>query len=387
MKMPPVLTLASLAALVLAGSAAADDSDNFVIRLGQDTTAVEHVTRTASKIVISSVGRSPRVVLRHYAFDLEKGQITHLSGVVTAPGSSTPLQTVEASMGADSVRLQARGASGPPQTFATPSKPGMLLVSGASPWACYETAIMRFVAGRKDSLSLPLCLLGAPAPYTLTLVKIGRDSVAFSNDHGDAYRARVDAGGHLVGVLPVAGTQKFSLERVAKLDLDGLAASFSAREKEGAGLGVLSPRDTVRVANAGGASLWVDYGRPGKRGREIFGNVVPYGAVWRTGANAATQFRTDKTLDFGGVVVPAGFYTLWTIPSRDGWKLVVNSETGQWGTEHEAEKDLYTIDMKLSSLPEPVERFTITIEPGAQGGVLNLDWDTTRASAAFTVKP
>jgi hypothetical protein len=119
----------------------------------------------------------------------------------------------------------------------------------------------------------------------------------------------------------------------------------------------------------------------------VFGTVVPFGEVWRTGANAATQFRTSKALDFGGTVVPAGFYTLWTIPSPNGWKLVINSETGQWGTAHKAEKDLMSIDMKTSALPQVVERFTISIEPGAQGGVLDMDWDTTRASAAFTVKP
>jgi hypothetical protein len=142
------------------------------------------------------------------------------------------------------------------------------------------------------------------------------------------------------------------------------------------------------VDNAGGAALMVDYSRPAKRGRTVFGGIlVPYGEVWRTGANAATQFRTDKALDFGGTVVPAGFYTLWSMVTATGWKLIVNGETGQWGTAHKAEKDLYTIDMKTSSLSQSVERFTISIEPNATGGVLNLDWDTTRASVAFTVQP
>jgi hypothetical protein len=149
---------------------------------------------------------------------------------------------------------------------------------------------------------------------------------------------------------------------------------------------MLSPRDSV-VTTVAGAALWIDYGRPAKRGRVIFGTVVPFGEVWRTGANAATQFRTDKALDFAGTVVPAGFYTLWTVPSPNGWKLIINSETGQWGTAHKADKDLMTVDMKTSPLPQVVERFTISVEPGAQGGVLNMDWDTTRASAAFTVKP
>jgi hypothetical protein len=85
--------------------------------------------------------------------------------------------------------------------------------------------------------------------------------------------------------------------------------------------------------------------------------------------------------------VPAGFYTLWTVPSPTGWKLIVNSETGQWGTAHKADKDLFTIDMKVSALPQVVERLTIGVDPAPGGGVLTLDWDTTRASAAFTVRP
>ena len=159
----------------------------------------------------------------------------------------------------------------------------------------------------------------------------------------------------------------------------------TAREQAGAGLGALSPRDSVKVV-AGGAALWIDYGRPAKRGRVVFGDVVPYGEVWRTGANAATQFRSDKALDFGGTVVPAGFYTLWTLPSPTGWKLIVNGETGQWGTAHNAAKDLYTIEMKMSTLPQVVERFTIGVDATDQGGTINLDWDTTRASATFTVQ-
>jgi hypothetical protein len=132
----------------------------------------------------------------------------------------------------------------------------------------------------------------------------------------------------------------------------------------------------------------VDYSRPAKRGRVIFGSaIVPWGEVWRTGANAATQFRTDHALDMGGVTVPAGFYTLWTIPSPDGWKLLINSETGQWGTAHKAERDIYQLDMTMTTLPQPVERFTISIVPGAQGGTLSLEWDTTRASIPFAVRP
>ncbi len=381
------LALAWLVTLALAGPAAADDSGNFVVRLGQDTTSVEHYSRTASRVEVDQVGRAPRVLRRHFTYDFANGAISHLTMVVTPPGAATPTQTIDASFGPDSMHMQIHSGSAPVQNVNVAMPPGTLVVASSSPWAGYEGQLMKLMQGKSDSLRTTMYFIGAAGPQWLSLHKHGRDSVVIWNEHQDLFHVRVDKAGHLLGVLPIAGTGKFSVERVASLDLNAMAAWFAAREQAGAGLGMLSPRDTVRVANAGGASLWVDYGRPGRRGRVIFGNVVPFGEVWRTGANAATQFKTDKALDFGGMVVPAGFYTLWTLPSANGWKLVINGETGQWGTEHKAAKDLYTIDMKVTTLPQSVERFTIGVEPNAEGGVLNLDWDTTRASAAFTVKP
>ena len=379
--------LAALAALVLAGPAVADDSGNFVVRLGQDTTSVEHYSRTAERLEVQQVGRAPRVLRRHFTYDFADGAITRLAMVVTPPGSTTPTQTLRAEFGPDSMRMKIESGSDPVRNLNVALPKGTLVVASTSPWAGYEGEIMKFVRGKSDSLRTTMYFLGAATTDWLSLHKLGRDSVVIFNGHQDLYHVRVDKKGHVLGVLPISGTAKFGVERVASLDLEAMAAAFAAREQAGAGLGMLSPRDTVNVANAGGASLWVDYGRPGKRGRVIFGNVVPFGEVWRTGANAATQFKTDKALDFGGTVVPAGFYTLWTIPSATGWKLVVNSETGQWGTAHKTEKDLYTIGMKTSTLPQVVERFTIGVEPNAQGGTLNLDWDTTRAAVDFKVQP
>lgn len=378
---------ASLAIVALAGPAAAADSGSFVVRLGQDTTSVEHYTRTTSRLEVDQVGRAPRVLRRHYTYDFANGAISHLTMVVTPPGAAQPTQTIDVSVGADSARVQTQSGSAPVQNRSVAMPQGTLVVASSSPWSGYEGLIMTLVRGKADSLRTTMYLVGADHTDWLSLHKLGRDSVMIFNGHQDQYHVRVDKTGHMLGVLPIAGTGKFSVERVATLDVDAMAASFAAREQAGVGLGVLSPRDTVRVADAGGATLWVDYGRPARRGRVIFGSVVPFGEVWRTGANAATQFRTDKGLDFGGTVVPAGFYSLWTVPAANGWKLVINSETGQWGTEHDAAKNLYTIDMKVSPLAQAVERFTIGVDASAQGGVLNLDWDTTRASAAFTVAP
>lgn len=139
--------------------------------------------------------------------------------------------------------------------------------------------------------------------------------------------------------------------------------------------GQASPRDTTR-ATVGGATVMIDYGRPSKRGRVIFGGLVPYGEVWRTGANAATTMVTDKPLKIGTLAVPAGSYTLYTLPAKGSWKLIVNKQNGQWGTSYDAAQDLGRVDMTVGALPAAVEQFTIKVA----GGSLRLEWDTTVAS-------
>src|SRR6202008_269248 len=123
-------------------------------------------------------------------------------------------------------------------------------------------------------------------------------------------------------------------------DVQAVARRFEAREARG-GFRQLSVRDTVR-ARVGGAAFAVDYGRPLARGRVLLGNVISYDRVWRTGANAATQLTTSVPLSLAGVSVPAGTYTLWTVPHRDGVALIVNKQIGQWGTEYGRAHDLGT---------------------------------------------
>jgi hypothetical protein len=380
-----VLTLFLLS--LLSVPAWADDTGNFVVRLGQDTTGVEHYTRGADKLEVDQLGRAPRTLRRHFTYDMKGGVLTHVNVVVQPPGSTTPTQTVDATIEGDSAHVVIKNGATPPTDQHLPLPRGTLVIFGSSPWAQYEGQIMKLAKSKSDTLGGVLLFVGARNTDRFLLKKLGRDTVEITNTHGDIYRAAVDKAGHILGTTPIAGTQKFAITRVVKLDMDATATSYMAREQAGQGLGVLSPRDTVRVANAGGATLMIDYGRPAKRGRVVMGGLVPSGEVWRTGANAATQFRTDKALDFGGTVVPAGFYTLWSLYTGTGWKLIVNSETGQWGTEHKADKDLFTIDMKVSTLPQVVERFTISVDGNDKGGVLNLDWDTTRASLPFTTQP
>lgn len=149
---------------------------------------------------------------------------------------------------------------------------------------------------------------------------------------------------------------------------------------------VASPRDTATM-NLAGATVLVDYGRPYARGRKIMGGLVPLGQVWRTGANQATTLVTSADLRIGDVDVPKGTYTLYTVPAADRWLLVVNRQTGQWGTEYDQGRDLARIPMRVAPLGTPVEQFTITLAPGQNGrGELSMAWENTRASVPVEVK-
>ncbi len=107
---------------------------------------------------------------------------------------------------------------------------------------------------------------------------------------------------------------------------------------------------------------------------------------WRTGANAAVEFTTDRDLEIGGIAVPAGTYTLFSIFAPERAELIINTQTGQWGTQYDSTRDLARIPMTRESLADPVERFTISIETTDAGGVLQLSWDTTRFSVPIVVR-
>jgi hypothetical protein len=142
-----------------------------------------------------------------------------------------------------------------------------------------------------------------------------------------------------------------------------------------------SPRDTAAMTYAG-ERVYVDYGRPSMRGRTIMGGLVPYGQVWRTGANAATTLVTTRDWRIGGTLVPAGTYTLYTLPGETEWQLIVNRQTGQWGTEYDQAQDLARIPMRVERTAAPVEQFTINLVAGSPAQLV-MEWENTRASVAM----
>ena len=141
-----------------------------------------------------------------------------------------------------------------------------------------------------------------------------------------------------------------------------------------------SPPGTAEVTLKN-KKVTIDYSRPSLKGRKVGQELAPYGKVWRTGANEATALNTEIDLTIGGAKVPAGKYTLYTLPSEGTWKLIINKQTGQWGTQYDEAQDLARVDMKKTSLPQSVEQFTISFDKKNETTAdLNLDWENTRVS-------
>ena len=150
----------------------------------------------------------------------------------------------------------------------------------------------------------------------------------------------------------------------------------------------LSPQESVE-RSISGKKITVVYGRPYMKGRKIMGGLVPYGQVWRTGANEATLFTTEADLEMGGTTIPKGAYSLYTLPSEQTWKLIINKRKGQSGMMHDYDpsQDLVRLDLEKKTLAETVEQFTISLEEtGADAGVMKLAWENTFLWIPFKLK-
>jgi len=147
-----------------------------------------------------------------------------------------------------------------------------------------------------------------------------------------------------------------------------------------------SPSGTADVTLKG-QTISIQYSRPSMRGRKIMGGLVPYGEVWRTGANEATQISTPLNLTIGGANVPAGLYTLYSVVGEHNWKLIINKQTGQSGTEYHANQDLVRVDMQMGKTSAPVEQFTISWKKtGEAAADLIFEWETTRLTVPVKAK-
>src|SRR5690606_28327646 len=241
--------------------------------------------------------------------------------------------------------------------------------------AAFERARQQLRASGLDSLVQPLLTGARTSDFRLGAV--GTDSATITHPFRGTMRVRADGAGRLIGLDAGATTRALIVERRPWLGLDALAARWHAADEAGRSFGALSGRGETMTTVAG-AQLAFDYGTPVRRGRAIWGALVPWGELWRTGANLATHVTTDRDIVLGQgadtLALPAGRYTLFTIPARDGGTLIVNRQTGPNGTSYDAAQDLGRVGAAFRPLTESVELLTIVVDETMTGGLLRLQW-------------
>jgi hypothetical protein len=188
-----------------------------------------------------------------------------------------------------------------------------------------------------------------------------------------------DGSGRLQAVDGSMTTNKVMATRGGAVDVAAIARTMKPT-------GTLSSRDVARGAFGAGGIVIVDYGRPMVRERTVWGGaLVPYDSIWRAGANDATHLFTTRNLTFGDVTVPAGTYTLWLQHTRTGTFLVVNRQTGQWGTQYDPAQDVARIPMQLAPAADHVEELTVSVRNnGGNRGTIEFAWGPSVVSASFT---
>lgn len=358
-----------------------NDSGAFVTMLGNDTLAVERFVIRGNALDAEAVTRSPRTAL--YDLRMEWTDDGRLSAYTLrqrpagAPRDSV-LGSVSLVTRGDSV-VWTRIVRG--QTRTVTQAAGDARAVFAPPLYSPYAVLARIALARGETSAL---MLNQGGNFTLRVSRPDPAWLALDEPQLRTIRLRLDPTWRVHEIDATGSTLGNRVHRVATADIEAWARTFAARDVAGQGIGMLSLPDSVR-ASIGGANVAIAYHRPARRGRVIFGGVVPYGRVWRTGANQATAFTTDRDLMIGATRVPAGSYTIWTIPGEQGWQLILNKQIGQWGTVYNAEQDLVHIPMTVETLTDPVDRFTIALVPAADASRLTLEWDRTRA--AVEVRP
>lgn len=354
------------------------DEGAFVVRLGTDTTSVERYTLADGRLEALAVTRSPRTLLREAVLEFDDGgALMRYESRVLEPGSNEPIrQTIIRydSLGAEIENVDREGRV---ETTRVDADFRTVPLS-FDHFAVTEFAVRQALAREEDGFRL---LWGGPMPIELR--RPADDTVVLETGTLGTWIARVDGEGRFLELD--AGGLGRQVERVPDLDVDALGRRYAEADERGEGMGPLSPRETAEF-RVHGAGIRVEYGRPAKRGREVFGGLVPLGEVWRTGADQATHFVTDRPLSFAGERLPAGSYSVFTVPGRDAWTLILNEQTGQVGTEHDPDRDVMRVPMAVRELDPPEQRLTILAAEEGERGVFRIRWADTEASVPFLVE-
>ena len=361
-------------------SAPSGDVGGFVATLGSDTVHVERFQRSGDTLRGTIVTRVPVTRVVDWAMTLDATGAPVRYTVETRDPEGTPLthnwsagsmtflgDTIVRETMRDGAMVESR-VPAPRHTVPSPNIPYV----GVS-FLMYERAFAD-ARRRTDTLLYGLTMLGPQLNPTRTRAwLVGPDSAELSYFGVAKSGYRFDSRGRLLRADWTGTTYRYRVTRTGDVDVMTLARRWGENDRAGRTFGALSPRDTMIGDLGSRVRIAIEYGRPAKRGRVVWGGLVPWDQVWRLGADRATHLSTAVPLFIGDQRIPIGNYTLWMIPSLERPLLIVSTSVNVFGTQYDPRRDFARIPMtRIPSIPA-TERLTISVENQNQ---LVIRWDT-----------
>lgn len=351
----------------------------FITTLGSDTLVVEQFTMSPERVEAEVLIRSPRTTYQKQTLEMTAdGDFQSFHSATYDPSqreAGEALEETTITIEGDSL-IVTRNRAGEAQTSTFAYNPKLLPWQDMVHWP-YEVATRQMVKAGETSSDQEMLAGRSPAVFEIRTIE--GDSISIKHPYRGTMYARIDEHGAIQNYDATATTRKLLVRRSEPVDMTAISRLYAEQP-----IGSLSGEGETRTT-VHGAGIVLTYGQPAKRGRDLFGGIVPWNERWRTGANRATHFSTDKDLVVNGLNVPAGEYTFFTIPTPDGGTLIINKQTGQNGRTYDESRDLGRVPMMLKQQDNSVELFTIDAVEQGEKGALQLMWGNTVFEVPFEV--
>ena len=354
---------------------------SFVAKLGKDTVIVETYSMVANHLYGKAFLRYPEDQIGVFNFHFyPDGSIRHYSMSFMKPDSSYIPTWGTQGLYFENDSCTWFASWGTEETEYVNRRPASQIdfIGGWTPTlSLIEWNCMRLIRSGKQSL--PITMINDYIGIRhVAISKTNTDTLIFGGPFLEYTKLKTTPAGRIMFYDGTGTPWNYIATKHEPIDVDQAAQRLSKTPK----IGIPSPEAKVKFSIKNDTIL-LSYGRPSKRGRVIFGGIVPYDSIWRTGAGDPTQITLPGSIQFGKTVIAKGSYSLYTIPRPGGWMLIFNTDLKRWPTDPDRTKEIASIPLKLRKTEKPYETFTITVEEEKGGGIIRFIWDETEAYAFF----
>lgn len=379
-----LLSVLFLTTLMVKAQSEHQDSGYLIYTLAKDTTSIVHYRLTGDDFTITFVDRTYLNVTNFNVTKLKgrffpNGDLQYMEGYKYQPvmgNDSILLETFNLYVKGDSTYSEQKsGGKITEQKYA-----GRVMVS-YYPYIYLPVLLANYVPQNVGDSIVGNSFSDVPDKF---VVKRISDRIITANSrYMGLFTLFLNERGKVDSIDAIGSSYNVRGTVVKYLNLDSMIHQFVIREQQIGPVGYANKRDSVQTI-IGHCAININYSRPSMRGRVIFGEVVPWNRIWRTGANHATKLTVSHPLNFDGKILPAGEYSIFTRPSQNGWTMMINKEATIWGTDYNAAQDILRVPMQVEQLREPVEVMTIEVVPNSKGGAIHVIWERIKASVNFT---